>query len=294
MPLGALFILLAGCAEDSPLEDSALILSGGESPESFADASSAWDLEGNFQVVLEKPQGGAVFTAGFPVEIQGAVVHPSEDLSTLRLDVVSRHHGTLATLNPQVDGSFAWTWEQAFSKTPLGDDAIQVVAFDSVGAIAQVESSILINTPPAIPVFELAPSEPRTGDSVQLTILEVFDKELAAQGNVPVHSTVWRKLNSETVVEGDILPSSATERGDVWVVEVVASDPYGASVPASETVSIYNTPPSVGDVGLERDGTGVESSHTHSTSDSGCGWGRSDLQIQMVCWAWNRLVTTIG
>ena len=253
---------LTGCNEENPGVVAGLNSEGGESIATSDGGASAWDLDGNFQVVLERPGEGSVFTEGFSIDVQGAVVHPSEDLSTLRLEVVSRNEGTLAVLNPEADGSFGWTWELAYSREPDGSDSIQVLAFDSVGAVAVVESNISINTLPEIPVFELTPTQPRTEDDVEMTVLTLFDKELAAVGSLPTYSTVWRKLNSETVVEGDVLPSTSTQRGDVWVVEVVASDSYGASVPASQTVSIYNTPPTLSAVVLEREGDGVESVNT--------------------------------
>jgi hypothetical protein len=111
------------------------------------------------------------------------------------------------------------------------------------GPAASVQLTIL-NTPPELEL-ELSPEIPLTGEDVESSVI-VFD----ADGDDVSVAYQWYLDDELTSYDEPTLPSDATERGQVWTLEVIPNDEDDDGLEVTASVNIQNTAPSIDRVAL--------------------------------------------
>jgi hypothetical protein len=120
-----------------------------------------------------------------------------------------------------------------------------VVPSDGVleGPAASVEVTIL-NTPP-VAELALSPEIPLTGEDVESSLV-IADED----GDDVSVAYQWFLGDQPTSYDQPTLPSDATERGQVWTLEVIPHDGDDEGEAVSASVNIENTAPSIDSVAL--------------------------------------------
>lgn len=105
---------------------------------------------------------------------------------------------------------------------------------------------------PTTPEIRITPEAPRTTDALRVEIVTESEDPLGA-GPV-TYEYAWQLDDEETAHAGETVPASETRKGQSWSVTVVAvsADGERRSEPATSSVIIQNTPPTVMTVGLSR------------------------------------------
>jgi cysteine-rich repeat protein len=117
-------------------------------------------------------------------------------------------------------------------QSQLGDSAFvrgqsvycRATAHDGFGESAPVDSApiVIANTPPAAITVAIQPSSPTVADdlSCALTVPPAVDPD----GDEISVNTVWKRDGEDSGLEGDTLPASATNPGEVWTCVATPSD----------------------------------------------------------------------
>jgi formylglycine-generating enzyme required for sulfatase activity len=97
------------------------------------------------------------------------------------------------------------------------------------------------NTPPTAPTVAVSPNPATTGDDLSVVVVgEAFDPD----SDAVVYRYVWFANGVlQADLTGDTVPSSLTSRGEVWSVNVVATDGVGDGGVGVAEVEIINTAP---------------------------------------------------
>ena len=132
--------------------------------------------------------------------------------------------------------------------TRVGDEwTVEVRASDGIDTSEWISSADIViisdNQAPVVSDLVISPSTPTTEDTLTAswTVTDPEGDDIAE-----TRLTWW--LDGEHVPAADglnPLPSSFTQRGDAWGVEVEANDGQTWGAPTTATVSIENAPPSV-------------------------------------------------
>ena len=117
-----------------------------------------------------------------------------------------------------------------------GDDMVtRSSQIMTVGEIADV------NNPPEISTIAISPSQPLTGDDLQL-VYTTQDQENDAITTTQIE---WLVDGIPTVYDSVTIPSEETAKGQVWEAKIRVNDGKDWSSWYQQTVSIANTPPIV-------------------------------------------------
>ncbi|MHB8872866.1 MAG: hypothetical protein ACYC8T_04200, partial [Myxococcaceae bacterium] len=125
-------------------------------------------------------------------------------------------------------------------------------AFDGEAPGPAVSASARIgNTPPPVPKVSLSPTQPRRGDGLRAVLTEAVDPD----GDVVSFRFEWRRDGKAVALPpaASSVPraeADAPRKGELWSVEVIASDGQADSKPGHAEVRIANTPPSAPGVSL--------------------------------------------
>ncbi|MFO7946329.1 MAG: FlgD immunoglobulin-like domain containing protein [Armatimonadota bacterium] len=162
--------------------------------------------------------------------------------------------------------TYSYRWYQLGSPQGAYDDETQIPASATAkGDVWRCEvtpsdgtadgpmgtASVTINnSPPEQPTVDVTPDDPTTQDDLSVTAsADDPDEETLT------YSYRWTKdgvaqpdYDDETTV-----PSSATSEGETWECEVIANDGDADSPPATDAVTIGNSPPSAPDVDVTPD-----------------------------------------
>lgn len=134
-------------------------------------------------------------------------------------------------------------WIQVGSLQRNAAVSVSVVAKDATGKSAP-ESAIarIGNAPPTLSKVVLTPD---TGVHAGSDI-EASPRAVDPEGDVIEFSYRWSVNGSTLPIDGPTLPAQSVERGDVIVLEVVASDGSDETEPlASEAIRVENAPPRI-------------------------------------------------
>ena len=137
-----------------------------------------------------------------------------------------------------------------------GEYVLICVISDGAGGELEVNIVFTVNTRPGAPTVSISPTKPTTADTLAATIDEnALDPDREASG---LQTTFrWLKDGTETEYTGGVVPSSATQKGEVWTVEVYAFDGLVDGDIATASVTILNTPPAAPEIAVTPKGLTV-------------------------------------
>ena len=120
----------------------------------------------------------------------------------------------------------------------VSDNDETVTASSQIMTVGEI---INANNPPEIPTIDISPSQPVTGDDLQLTYT-IQDPENDA---IVATQIEWLVDGIPAIYDSVIISSTETAKGQVWEAKVRVNDGKDWSSWYQQTVSIGNTPPIV-------------------------------------------------
>ncbi len=171
---------------------------------------------------------------------------------------------TAAATGTDLNGdSLTWSWvwvvngvedtSVTSSVYPSGNtshfDVIQVrcTATDTHGAVSQEVTSApltIVNTVPTTPSVSITPASPTSAEDFQAVVTQAA---VDVDGDSITYTYTWLQDGQTFPTPSDqsLMQAFVSERGEEWTVEVRAYDGYGYSEPATATVTIGNSLPSI-------------------------------------------------
>ena len=142
-----------------------------------------------------------------------------------------------------------------FSDTGLGfgNHILSVTATDTDGMTDTDQVSFSINGAPSSPVIEISPSNPTTLDDLSLIISQ---PSIDPEGYAVSYNYAWTKNGVPQTNEiSDTLSSTLTNKNELWTLSVTPSDGQINGTPATASVTIQNSAPSITDLVIQHTGS---------------------------------------
>lgn len=231
------------------------------------------------EVSVLSPASGSGEKVGQRVTFEGLATDLEDEEPALGAVWSSDLDGALCSGAPDSAGT------SACSTTALsvGLHTITLTATDTAGESAY--ASVLFevyerNTPPGTPTIEIVPSDPSTDDGLEVVVLtDATDDD----GDAVTYNYQWYK--DSALMSGYTLATVAathTSKGEVWMVEVTATDGEDEGAPATASVTVLNSPPSISGVSLSPSAPTTVDTITCTPS----GWSDADDDAEGYRYAW--------
>jgi hypothetical protein len=203
-----------------------------------------WTVGTPPSITLESPLLGEVVNEGEALAF-AAVVSDAEDVAAdLIVTWESDLDGVIASGAPDSAGVAQFIT----GDLSPGDHVLTVTVTDSAGLYATALGAFTVNGAPSAPVVTLSPALPDTDDSLSVGIVT---PAVDPEGDALSYAYAWyRDGVASTASSSATLPASATARGEVWRVEVWASDGLSTGATGTATVTIGNALPVLGTVSV--------------------------------------------
>lgn len=196
-------------------------------------------------VVLAAPADGGVLSEGEPLVVAASV---EDDAAPDRLEVALLVDQRVVWQGrPTAAGAILAT----ASDLDPGPHVWVLTVLDPDGLTTSERRTVRVNNPPRLPVVELSPAAPRTGDALRVVLPE---SATDPDGDPLEHVVTWWR-NGVLAVEGARVPADVVTRGERWWVQVVVTDSFGAERRVrSDEVEVANAPPELLSAVLVSDG----------------------------------------
>lgn len=228
---------------------------------------------------IVSPENGAGARVGALVTFEGLVADPEDDASALYTRWESDLDGALCEGGADSSGSTTCST----SALSAGLHTVTLTAEDSAGATAFASIALEVyerNTPPGTPLIEISPADPRTTDALVVNILAEAEDE---DGDAVSYNYQWYR--DDALMSGytaDTVDAARTAKGEIWMVEVRATDGEDVGEAATAEVLILNTPPELSAATLSPDAPGTLDTITCTPE----GWSDADDDPEGYTWAW--------
>ena len=200
-------------------------------------------------VQIDSPTDGDIISEGELVNFSVSVSDQQDQPDDLSLDW-QLNGQSYSTLSATSSG----TAEFSASDLAFGTYTLSITATDTDGLTDSEQVSFTINGIPSQPVISITPTNPTTSDDLSVNIDTV---SVDPEGVQPIYSYQWLRNNvPESGATSAILSASSTGKNEVWTVQVTPSDGITTGDFTEASVSIENTAPSIGNLGISPN-TGV-------------------------------------
>ena len=188
------------------------------------------------------PTDGTIITEGDSVELTARVADVETTSSALVVGWESSLDGPLGDTTADTLGYAALIVDAPSA----GTHTITATVTDTDGMSASDTFTLVTNQRPTMPDVSLSPTPPSTSDDLLATInVESIDPE----GEPVSYSFEWQVDGALSLVSTtDILPSSATRKGQEWTILVTPSDGDAVGPSGVASLTIQNSAPSAGTV----------------------------------------------
>lgn len=212
--------------------------------EDAVEISVVRDPQAEPSVVIEQPAvDGALFDEGRRIAFRAVV----DDTLGRFGDAEVRWSidGDQAQASPPDNqGVSNWVWPSS----EQGPATIRATLVTAENDEVWAEREIYVNGMPEIPDVSITPEVPRRDQALEAILA---NEGADPDGDDVTYSWSWTRNGSGTTHNGRRVPSGIIRRGDVWEVRVSASDGRLRSEPGTASVTVVNTPPSVGSVSIQ-------------------------------------------
>ena len=175
------------------------------------------------------------------VSFQGEAHDDEEPDSSLSVTWTSDLSGLLGSGNPDSSGSVALN----VSGLSVGTHLVTLTVENSSGLTGTDTVTIQVNSVPTAPVVDLNPTSASTLDDLTVSI-SVGSIDTDGPSAVSYSYSWTLDGNPQPGYNGlTTLPASATSAGDLWEVQVVATDGFASSTAGVASRSIENSAPSI-------------------------------------------------
>lgn len=234
--------------------------------------------------VIDAPVDGTTVNAGEPVALTGTVADVEDAADALTVSVSSDLDGTLGAPSPDSNGAVALTVTLSG-----GEHVLTLSATDSAGLTGTDTVTVSVNELPSAPGISITPAAPTTNDDLTVVIeTDSTDPDDGPSGITYDYS--WSKDAVPAGLTSETVPMSATASGEVWTVAVTASDGLGTSLPATASVTIVNSPPSVLSVSITPATAYTDTTLTAVPS----GWSDPDGDLPGYMYEWSADGSPVG
>lgn len=191
-------------------------------------------------VSVSSPVDGSVISLGEELVFEATVSDPDDPETDLVVRVESDRDGELASLTPDSTGAVGFRT----STLSRGSHVLSLRAEDPVGLFREVRRSVRVNGPPTAPTVALIPDPADATEDLSVSItLGSTDPD----GDTVSYTYAWsRDGTPSSASTTDVLPASATSRGEVWSVQVTPFDGRITGPSGTAALTIANTPPTTG------------------------------------------------
>lgn len=213
------------------------------------------------------------------VTLEGQVSDAEDAEDALRVSWTSDRDGELCAGGPDSGGGTSCSVDTL----SVGVHTITLTVEDAGGlqSFASIDFEVYEeNTPPGSPEIAVTPAEPTTTDTLRVEILTDANDE---DGDTVSYNYQWYR--DDALMSGYTSASvdaARTSKGEVWKVEVTATDGEDEGAPATAEVLVLNTPPSVDAVALSPDAPTTLDTLTCAPS----GWSDADGDEEGYTYAW--------
>lgn len=199
--------------------------------------SIGWTVGTAPTITLETPTPDELVNAGDNLMFSALVTDNEDVASDLLVTWESSLDGVVYEGPPDSTG-LAQFIDSGLS---VGDHVLTATVTDTTGLFATALGSFTVNGGPSAPGVSLVPASPYTDDDLTVSI----DTAAVDPDGDPVsYSYAWSIDGvASTASTSATLPASATTRGEVWTVEVTASDGLTSSAAGVASVTIANSSP---------------------------------------------------
>lgn len=196
---------------------------------------------------ITAPTGTTEVALGALVLFEGTVGDAEQGAQTLLAGFSSNLDGDLGGASPSSAGAVAL----GVSSLTAGTHTVSLdVADDDGGTCSDfvVVTVVAENVAPSAPVVSIGPGAPGTGDDLVAT-LTTPSVDPDGGPSAVTYTWAWTRDGNAAgpFTPDDTVPASATTAGETWAVTVTAWDGEDASAPATDSVTVGNTPPSLVD-----------------------------------------------
>ncbi len=227
-------------------------------------------------ISLEAPLDGEVFAEGDLVTFS-ALVSDTEDVpSDLTVTWESSIDGTFHDGPPDSSGV---SQLQTDVLSP-GEHGLTVTVTDSSGLYATAVSTFVVDGVPTAPSVSITPASPLTDDDL---VVSINGPSVDPEGDPLTYSYAWSVNGAPSSASTSAtVPDAETQRGDIWSVDVRASDGFADSAAGTAFVTIGNMAPSIRSVTISPPAPTPTSTLT-------CGWagwadGDGDTDQSTIAW----------
>jgi hypothetical protein len=198
-------------------------------------------------ITLESPLPGEVVNDGSALTFAATVSDGEDVAGDLRVRWESDLDGVFHEGAPDGTGLA----QLVASDLTVGDHVLTVTVTDSAGLTATALGTFTVNGIPSAPAVRLTPGTPTTTDDL---VVVIDTPSVDPEGDPLTYAYAWSRDGVPSgASSGATLPASATADGEVWTVDVWASDGLAESPVGSARVTIANTPPTLAGVTLTPD-----------------------------------------
>jgi hypothetical protein len=240
---GAVSCTFSVSREDSPIT---LTANDGEF-ESSASIDLVIRTDDPPTVRIASPADGSYMNAGETITFEAQVEDDNDAPNALSLALTSDIDGTLFTGAADPSGDVSTN----LSDMSLGDHTLTLTATDRDGFEGTATILFEVNSKPGVATIHIDPTAPGTNDDLQVVIdADAPDED----GDSLSYRYTW--YADGVLVSGEVdatLPADETAKGQVWTVQVQATDGRSVGEPAEASTTIENTAPEIDEAVLTPD-----------------------------------------
>ncbi len=243
-----------------------------------------WTVGTPPEVTLETPLPGEVVNEGEGLSFS-AIVSDREDVAgdlTVRWE--SDRDGLLYEGPPDSTGVSQFIARDLTA----GDHVLTVTVTDSTGLTATTLGTYTVNGIPGAPTISLTPTTPATDDDL---VVRIDAPAVDPEGDPLTYTYAWTRDGVASAASTSAtLPASATTDGEVWAVEVSASDGLASGPLARARVTIANSVPTLASASITPDPARRNDTLTCTAS----GYRDADGDPDLSTYAWTVNGTAAG
>ena len=237
--------------------------------------------------IISTPAGNETFNDTDTIALAGTVQDNEDASNTLGAEWSSNLDGSLGASSPDSAGAVA----RSVSGLSPGAHLLTLTATDSMGLTGTDTVAVDINASPTAPTVSISPASPANDDSLTVN-LDTPSTDPDAGPAPIVYTYSWtRNGNPMPAFAGQISIAAAdTSTTDTWAVEVTATDGLATSAAGSASVTVVNSPPTIGSVTI----TPSVGLSTSIFSCSPSGWYDADGDSESYSYEWYAGGTSIA
>jgi hypothetical protein len=229
-------VTAADCGAAQRCEDGLCLAIGSSSAGGSVDGQPTANQAPTVAITSPKPE--SLFMEEQPVLL---VAQVSDDGALEQLDVqwYTNRGGALGAASVDEEGRASLEVLDLVA----GEHELTVVVADQDGVWQQDTVPLTVDGRPNRPVIALTPEAPTVTDDLTLTIVHHATDENRSSAVLTYRYRWFVDDEARPDLQGPIVAAAATLRGQVWSVQVAATDPYGYGGSSVAEVTIGNAPP---------------------------------------------------